>query len=210
MSMNKVAIFGKKDSIAKYDLTDNKPVWVGELPKGQIPHVIAQYENYILVFSWAWFGSKMIHCFQEDSGDSLWSHYQETLHSSMVPFLPHTFQNHMYYLASSKEVAKLSWKTGKIVFRKRFKKSIFNQYGLGIINDDVILLSKKDVLIVNKETGEVKPYPEISKKLNLKEITAALGNGISFMSLISLTHPQASDGGVYGGDSGGGGGDGGS
>ena len=78
MSMNKVAIFGKKDSIAKYDLTDNKPVWVGELPKGQIPHVIAQYENYILVFSWAWFGSKMIHCFREDSGDSLRSHYQET------------------------------------------------------------------------------------------------------------------------------------
>jgi len=210
MNTNKVAIFGKKGSIAKYDLTDNKPIWVGELPKGQIPHVIAQYENYILVFSWSWFGSKMIHCFQEDSGDSLWSHYQETLHSSMVPFLPHTFKNHMYYLASSKEVAKLSWKTGKIVFRKRFKKSIFNQYGLGIINDDVILLSKKDVLIVNKETGEVKPYPEISKKLNLKEITTSLGNGISFMSLISLTHPQATDGGVYGGDAGGGGGDGGS
>ena len=94
-------------------------------------------------------------------------------------------------------------------FRKRFKKSIFNQYGLGIINDDVVLLSKKDVLIVNKDTGDVKPYPEISKKLNLKEITAALGNGISFMSLISLTHPQATDGGVYGGDAGGGGGDGG-
>ena len=208
--MNKIAIFGKKESIAKYDLTENRPVWVGELAKGQIPHVIAQYENYILVFSWSWFGSKMIHCFQEDSGDTLWSHYQETLHSSMVPFLPHTFENHMYYLASSKEVAKLSWETGKIVFRKRFKKSIFNQYGLGIINDDVILLSKKDVLIVNKETGDVKPYPELSKKLNLKEITAALGNGISFMSLISLTHPQATDGGVYGGDGGGGGGDGGS
>ena len=28
------------------------------------------------------------------------------------------------------------------------------------------------------------------------------------MSLISLTHPQATDGGVYGGDAGGGGGDG--
>ena len=30
------------------------------------------------------------------------------------------------------------------------------------------------------------------------------------MSLISLTHPQATDGGVYGGDAGGGGGDAGS
>tara|TARA_B100000131_G_scaffold139716_1_gene135997 strand:- start:624 stop:1244 length:621 start_codon:yes stop_codon:yes gene_type:complete len=206
--MNKIAIFGKKESIAKYDLTENKPVWVGELPKGQTPHVIAQYENYILVFSWAWFGSKMVHCFREDSGEFLWSHYQQTLHSSLIPFLPHTFENHMYYLASSKEVAKLSWETGDIVFRKRFKKSIFNEYGLGIISNDVILLSKKDALIVNKETGDVKPYPELSKKLNLKEITAALGNGISFMSLISLTHPQEGDGGA--GATAAGGGDGGS
>ena len=207
--MNKVAIFGKKGSIAKYDLTENKPIWVGQLPQGQIPHIIAQYENFIIVFSWAWFGSKMVHCFKEDSGESLWSHYQDVLHSSMIPFLPHTFENHMYYLASSKEVAKLSWDTGKIVFRKRFNKSIFNQYGLGIISDEVVLISKKDALIVNKETGDTQPYPELAEKLNLKELTAALGSGISFMSLISLTHPQATDGGVYGGDGGGGGGDGG-
>ena len=207
--MNKVAIFGKKGSIAKYDLTTNKPIWVGDLPSGHIPHIIGQYQNYVIVFSWTWFGSKMVHCFAEDTGKLLWSHYQEIIHSSMIPFVPHSIDNHMYYLASSKEIAKMSWDTGRFIFRKRFKKSIFNQYGLGIINDDVILLSKKDVLIVNKETGEVKPYPEISKKLNLKEITAALGNGISFMSLISLTHPQATDGGVYGGDGGGGGGDGG-
>ena len=207
--MNKIAIFGRKGSIAKYDLTENKPIWVGELPQGQIPHVIAQYENYVLVFSWAWFGSKMLHCFKEDSGESLWSHYQHGLHSSIIPFLPHTFENHMYYLASSKEVAKLSWDTGKIIFRKRFKKSIFNQYGLGIISNEVVLISKKDALIVNKETGDTQPYPELAEKLNLKEITSALGSGISFISLISLTHPQATDGGAHGGDGGGGGGDGG-
>tara|TARA_B100001029_G_scaffold101251_1_gene83311 strand:+ start:6001 stop:6627 length:627 start_codon:yes stop_codon:yes gene_type:complete len=207
--MNKIAIFGKKGSIAKYDLTENKPIWVGELPQGQIPHVIAQYENYILVFSWAWFGSKMLHCFKEDSGESLWSHYQDGLHSSIIPFLPHTLENHMYYLASSKEVAKLSWDTGKVIFRKKFKKSIFNQYGLGIISNEVVLISKKDALIVNKETGDTQPYPELAEKLNLKEITSALGSGISFISLISLTHPQATDGGAHGGDGGGGGGDGG-
>ena len=207
--MNKIAIFGRKGSIAKYDLTENKPIWVGELPQGQIPHVIAQYENYILVFSWAWFGSKMLHCFKEDSGESLWSHYQDGLHSSIIPFLPHTLENHMYYLASSKEVAKLSWDTGKVIFRKKFKKSIFNQYGLGIISNEVVLISKKDALIVNKETGDTQPYPELAEKLNLKEITSALGSGISFISLISLTHPQATDGGAHGGDGGGGGGDGG-
>ena len=70
----------------------------------------------------------------------------------------------------------------------------------------MVLISKKDALIVNKETGDTQPYPELAEKLNLKELTAALGSGISFMSLISLTHPQATDGGVYGGDGGGGGG----
>ena len=119
--MNKVAIFGKKGSISKYDLTENKPIWVGDLTPGYKPDIIGQYENYVIVFSSIWTGSKMVHCFKEDSGEFLWSHFQQTLHSSLIPFIPHTQDNHMYYLASSKEVAKLSWDTGEIVFRKRFK-----------------------------------------------------------------------------------------
>ena len=205
--MNEVAIFGKKGSIAKYDLTEDKPIWVGDLPIGHIPHIIGQYEIYIIVFSWTWFGSKMIHCFKEDSGKLLWSHYQEVVHSSMIPFVPHTLDNHMFYLSSSKEIAKMSWDTGKFIFKKRFKKSIFNQYSVAIISDEVILISKKDALKVDKNTGDVLPYPELSNKINLKEISATLGNGVSFMSSIYLNHPQSSDGGVYGGDGGGGGGE---
>ena len=205
--MNEVAIFGKKGSIAKYDLTEDKPIWVGDLPIGHIPHIIGQYEIYVIVFSWTWFGSKMIHCFKEDSGKLLWSHYQEVVHSSMIPFVPHTLDNHMFYLSSSKEIAKMSWDTGKFIFKKRFKKSIFNQYSVAIISDEVILISKKDALKVDKNTGDVLPYPELSNKINLKEISATLGNGVSFMSSIYLNHPQSSDGGVYGGDGGGGGGE---
>jgi len=205
--MNEVAIFGKKGSIAKYDVTEDKPIWVGDLPSGHIPHIIGQYEKYVIVFSWSWFGSKMIHCFREDSGKLLWSHYQEVIHSSMIPFVPHTLDNHMFYLSSSKEIAKMSWDTGKFIFKKRFKKSIFKQYSVVIISDEVILISKKDALKVNKNTGDVSPYPEFSNKINLKEISATLGNGVSFMSSIYLSHPQSSDGGVYGGDGGGGGGE---
>lgn len=206
--MNKVAIFGKKGSIAKYDLSENKAIWVGDITSGHKPSIIGQYENYIIVFSSIWTGSKMVHCFNEDSGKLLWSKNQEILHSSMIPFIPHTFDNHMYYMASSKEVAKLSWDTGRIVFRKRFKKSFFNQYSLMIISDEVFLISKKDALIVNKDTGETKAYEEFSAKLNLKEITTALGNGVSFMSSIYLTHPQpyVDGGGASGGGDGGGGG----
>ena len=50
----------------------------------------------------------------------------------------------------------------------------------------------------------------VKYKINLKEITSSLGNGTSFLSSISLTHPQGSgDGGagmMAGGDAGGGGG----
>jgi len=198
--MNKVAIFGKKGSISKYDLTENKPIWVGDLTPGYKPDIIGQYENYVIVFSSMWTGSKMVHCFKEDSGKFLWSHFQQTLHSSLIPFIPHTLDNHMYYLASSKEVAKLSWDTGEIVFRKRFKKSIFTQYSLAIISDDIFLISKKGALLVNHQTGDVKPYPDLSEKLNLKEISSVLGNGVTFMSSIYLTHPQpTSDGAGAGG-----------
>ena len=198
--MNKVGIFGKKGSVSKYDLTKNKPIWVGDLAPGYKPDIIGQYKNYLIVFSSIWTGSKMVHCFEEDSGKFLWSHFQQSLHSSMIPFIPHTLDNHMYYMASSKEVAKLSWDTGKIVFRKRFKKSIFTQYSLVIISDDIYLISKKGALIVNKQSGNIEPYPELSEKLNLKEITSALGNGVTFMSSIYLTHPQPSaDGGAVGG-----------
>ena len=200
--MNKVAIFGKKGSISKYDLTENKPIWVGDLTPGYKPDIIGQYENYVIVFSSMWTGSKMVHCFKEDSGEFLWSHFQQTLHSSLIPFIPHTLDNHMYYLASSKEVAKLSWDTGEIVFRKRFKKSIFTQYSLAIISDDIFLISKKGALLVNHQTGDVKPYPDLSEKLNLKEISSVLGNGVTFMSSIYLTHPQPTSDGAGAGGSG--------
>ena len=200
--MNKVAIFGKKGSISKYDLTENKPIWVGDLTPGYKPDIIGQYENYVIVFSSMWTGSKMVHCFKEDSGEFLWSHFQQTLHSSLIPFIPHTLDNHMYYLASSKEVAKLSWDTGEIVFRKRFKKSIFTQYSLAIISDDIFLISKKGALLVNHQTGDIKPYPDLSEKLNLKEISSVLGNGVTFMSSIYLTHPQPTSDGVGGGGGG--------
>lgn len=205
--MNKVAIFGKKGSIAKYDLTENKAIWVGNIANGYKPNIIGQYEDYLIVFSSVWTGSKMVHCFDQTNGECLWLLNQDVLHSSMIPFIPHSLEDHMYYMASSKEVAKLSWKTGKIVFRKRFNKSFFNQYSLVIISDEVLLVSKKDAFMVNKQTGDIQPYKEMSEQLNLKEISAMLGNGVSFMSLIHLTHPQPyTDGGAYAGDGGGGGG----
>ena len=74
--MNKVAIFGKKGSIAKYDITENKAIWVGNISNGYKPNIIGQYKDYLIVFSSAWTGSKMIHCFDQKNGECLWSHNQ--------------------------------------------------------------------------------------------------------------------------------------
>ena len=93
--MDKVAIFGKKGSIAKYDLVKNKPVWVGDISPGYKPNIIGQFEDYIIVFSSSW-SSKMVHCFKSDNGDFLWSHYQDYLHSSMIPFIPSSHDGYMY------------------------------------------------------------------------------------------------------------------
>ena len=43
--MDKVAIFGKKGSIAKYDLVKNKPVWVGAISQGYKQNIIGQFED---------------------------------------------------------------------------------------------------------------------------------------------------------------------
>ena len=48
--MNEVGIFGKKGSIAKYDLSENKPIWVGIIEAGYAPYSICQYKNFVLVF----------------------------------------------------------------------------------------------------------------------------------------------------------------
>ena len=173
----------KKGSIAKYDLSENKPIWVGIIEAGYSPYSICQYKNFVLVFSYTKWGTKpMIHC----------------------------FDGSLYFLASSKEVAKLDLQSGVLIYRKKFKKSIFSSYGMIITGDQIYLLSTKDAKVLDKETGQVNDCPEILDKINLKEITSSLGNGTSFLSSISLTHPQGSgDGGagmMAGGDTGGGGG----
>ncbi len=209
--MNEVGIFGKKGSIAKYDLSKNQPIWVGIIEAGYSPYSICQYKDFVLVFSYTKWGTKpMIHCFDESTGILLWQTMAKLLLVSGYPFFPHYLDGSLYYLASSKEVGRLDLQSGELVYRKKFKKPIFSSYGMIITGDQIYLLSTKDAKVLDKETGQVNDCPEILDKINLKDITSSLGNGTSFLSSISLTHPKdAGDGGagmMAGGDAGGGGG----
>ena len=207
--MKKIAIFGKKGSIAKFDITSKNAIWIGKLEDKYTPSSIAQINDYLLVYSnTSLTGKGMIHCFLEDNGKLLWSYETKDICNASHPFAPLMLDNYLYYMPSSKEVAKLSLNNGELMFRKKFEKSMFKAYGLMIISDSVFLISKKDALKVNKESGDVSPYPKISESINLKEISASLGNGTSYLSSISLAYPQSGDSGMVmtgGGDAGGGG-----
>ena len=209
--MNKVAIFGKKGSIAKFDLSDNKAIWIGDLADGYTPSSIIQYYDYVIVFSsTAFTGKTMLHCFNEIDGELLWSHESKYLFNNGHPFYPSILENCAYFTSSSKEVAKLDLNTGELIFKKKFDKPLFRSYKLAIISNDIFLISNKDALLVNKDTGDVIPYPEIENSLNLKDISTLLGNGTSFTSSISTANPSHNGDGstviMSGGDGGGAGG----
>ena len=49
--MEKIGIFGKKNSVVKYNLDTHESLWVADLPHGQTPKAIAQYEDCLLYTS---------------------------------------------------------------------------------------------------------------------------------------------------------------
>ncbi len=58
--MEKIGIFGKKNSVVKYNLDTHESLWVADLPHGQTPNAIAQYEDFLLVIHQNWAGTKNI------------------------------------------------------------------------------------------------------------------------------------------------------
>ena len=67
--MKKIGIFGKKNSIVKYNLGTHESLWVADLPHGQSPKAIAQYEDFLIVIDQNWLGTKNVSCFSETKGN---------------------------------------------------------------------------------------------------------------------------------------------
>ena len=199
--MRKTVIFGKKNCIEKIDLESVSPIWRSELPVGFTPFAITQYEEYIIVFSTKIFSQK-ISCFRKNSGTNLWHRDKQHIYEH-DPFTPLYMGKHLYYLAKRDTVAKLCCDTGKIIFRKPFNKPLFSSYQMFIANQSLFLFSKKEVLSVDIDTGNISRDDKLTDKFNTKEIKASLGNGSSFLSVIQSAHPS-DDGGAGAGAGGGG------
>ena len=199
--MTNSAIFGKKGSIAKIDTDSLEALWVSNLSKNYKPTNISNYKNYILVQSSSAWGSHNIDCFDIE-GKTLWS---KSIDSGISPL---NDKDYFYYCGfTDKNIHKVSWKTGEVIFSVK-PEGWFKTYKLLLANNKLLAISKKDVLLIDKDNGEINSSEALNQFLNPKKITSTLGDGEMFISSIS-SESGGADGsvGFVGGDGGGSGGE---
>ena len=199
--MTNTAIFGKKGSIAKIDTDSLEALWVSNLSKNYKPTNISNYKNFILVQSSSAWGSHNIDCFDIE-GKTLWS---KSIDSGISPL---NDKDYFYYCGfTDKNIHKVSWKTGEVIFSVK-PEGWFKTYKLLLANNKLLAISKKDVLLIDKDNGEINSSEALNQFLNPKKITSTLGDGEMFISSISFESGGA-DGsvGFVGGDGGGSGGE---
>ena len=206
-SSNEVFL-GQKNSVARFDLKSKTAIWSKEL-KGY-PYIITTYGDKILVQGTNLWGTKYFHCLLDAlTGEEVWSTKDIKCYIT-----PQYHKGDIYFFNHKGEVCKLCGKTGKLLFETKFKKwHDSNTYLLTITQEKIYIISRKRSFIVGKATGECEEVPEL-EKFSKENISAAYGNGIDQIALMSVIAAAAAsgDGGagaVYGGgDAGGGGGDG--
>ncbi|MDG1230242.1 MAG: hypothetical protein P8P51_03965 [SAR86 cluster bacterium] len=199
--MTNTAIFGKKGSIAKIDTDSLEALWVSNLSKNYKPTNISNYKNFILVQSSSAWGSHNIDCFDIE-GKTLWS---KSIDSGISPL---NDKDYFYYCGfTDKNIHKVSWKTGEVIFSVK-PEGWFKTYKLLLANNKLLAISKKDVLLIDKDNGEINSSEALNQFLNPKKITSTLGDGEMFISSIS-SESGGADGsvGFVGGDGGGSGGE---
>ena len=194
--MAKVAIFGKKNTIVKYDLDKNESIWTADLPNGQTPKAIAQYEDFLIIIHQNWSGTKNISCFSERSGDLLWRYRYDFLCGWNIYFKPIFVDKNIIFKSGAVDFTKICCETGTIIFKKTIKQKkffSFENFEIIFVEDALIAFSNKEIRKIDIETGNSEIDPELTKKFNVNGVTAYLGNGVSFVSSISSFNQQLED-----------------
>ena len=210
--MEKIGIFGKKNSLVKYNLDTHESIWVADLPHGQTPKAIAQYNDFLLVIDQNWLGTKNINCFSENKGDLLWRYRYDFLCGWGTYFKPVFIKDNLFFKSGSSDFTKMCCKTGSIIFKRNIKpKKFFSfpKYEIMLVGENLIAFSNKEIRTIDIESGFTEVDQDLTKNFNVKGVTAHLGNGVSFISLISSFNQQLDDeaaaaaGAGVGGDGGG-------
>ena len=194
--MDKIGIFGKKNSIVKYNLDSHQPLWIADLPHGQSPKAIAQYEDFLLVIHQNWAGTKNISCLSESSGNLLWRYRYDFLCGWHIYFQPIFIGKNLFFKSGAVDFTKLCCKTGRIIFKKSLKKKklfTFEKFEIIYLGETLIAFSNKEIRKIDIESGQSEIGNELTKKFNVNGVTAYLGNGVSFVSSISSLNQQLED-----------------
>ena len=194
--MEKIGIFGKKNSVVKYNLNTHESLWVADLPHGQTPKAIAQYEDFLLVIHQNWAGTKNISCFNENSGNLLWRYRYDFLCGWHIYFQPIFSGNDLIFKSGAVDFTKLCCETGRIIYKKSLKQKklfSFEKFEIIYVGETLIAFSNKEIRKIDIDSGQSEVDHELTKKFNVNGVTAYLGNGVSFVSSISSLNQQLED-----------------
>ena len=194
--MEKIGIFGKKNSVVKYNLDTHKSLWVADLPHGQTPKAIAQYEDFLLVIDQNWVGTKNISCFHESSGNLLWRYRYDFLCGWHIYFQPIFIGKDLIFKSGAVDFTKLCCETGRIIYKKSLKQKkffSFEKFEIIYVGETLIAFSNKEIRKIDIDSGQSEIDHELTKKFNVNGVTAYLGNGVSFVSSISSLNQQLED-----------------
>ena len=191
--MEKIGIFGKKNSVVKYNLDTHESLWVADLPHGQTPKAIAQYEDFLLVIHQNWAGTKNISCFNENSVNLLWRYSYDFLCGWHIYFQPIFIGNDLIFKSGAVDFTKLCCETGRIIYKKSLKQKkffSFEKFEIIYVGETLIAFSNKEIRKIDIDSGQSEIDYELTKKFNVNGVTAYLGNGVSFVSSISSLNQQ--------------------
>ena len=194
--MEKIGIFGKKNSVVKYNLDTHESLWVADLPHGQTPKAIAQYEDFLLVIDQNWLGTKNISCFRESSGNLLWRYRYDFLCGWHIYFQPIFIGKDLIFKSGAVDFTKLCCETGRIIYKKSLKQKklfSFEKFEIIYVGETLIAFSNKEIRKIDIDSGQSEIDHELTKKFNVNGVTAYLGNGVSFVSSISSLNQQLED-----------------
>ena len=194
--MEKIGIFGKKNSVVKYNLNTHESLWVADLPHGQSPKAIAQYEDFLIVIDQNWSGTKNISCFNENSGNLLWRYRYDFLCGWHIYFQPIFIGNDLIFKSGAVDFTKLCCETGRIIYKKSLKQKklfSFEKFEIIYVGETLIAFSNKEIRKIDIDSGQSEIDHELTKKFNVNGVTAYLGNGVSFVSSISSLNQQLED-----------------
>ena len=194
--MEKIGIFGKKNSVVKYNLDTHESLWVADLPHGQSPKAIAQYEDFLLVIHQNWAGTKNVSCFSESLGNLLWRYRYDFLCGWHIYFQPIFIGKDLIFKSGAVDFTKLCCETGRIIYKKSLKQKklfSFEKFEIIYVGETLIAFSNKEIRKNDIDSGQSEVDHELTKKFNVNGVTAYLGNGVSFVSSISTLNQQLED-----------------